>query len=154
MLLGGLWHGASWHFVAWGAYHGLILCTFRVLGIRDPKLREQPVRWFGRVLFMFHLTCLGWLLFRADTMQIAGDMLVAMFTIAPGDGSVVAPMAAQVVLFGLVPCLLELFVSGERNIKRLWAAPWWVQTPAYLYIGLMILFFRPGVSGEFIYFQF
>src|SRR5262249_36238201 len=66
MLLGGLWHGARWTFVAWGLYHGLILCAYRLLRIGDVAPRAHFGRWLVRVFVMFHLTCAGWLLFRAD----------------------------------------------------------------------------------------
>lgn len=70
MLIGGLWHGASWTFVLWGAFHGLILVVYRVLGL-DERLRRvgwTPAEWPIQVLagvVMFVLTMSGWLLFRA-----------------------------------------------------------------------------------------
>ena len=154
MLLGGLWHGASWHFVAWGAYHGLILCIFRLAGIKDPAFAKEPVRWWLRVVAMFHLTCLGWLFFRADSISGAFVMLQRIFFDFAGPADVLAPLAAEVVLFGVIPCVLDFWLRGERELSRLWAARWWIQAPVYSFILLMILFFRPGVSGEFIYFQF
>ncbi|MEI7838054.1 MAG: MBOAT family O-acyltransferase, partial [Planctomycetota bacterium] len=64
MVLGGLWHGASWTFVAWGFYHGLLLCLFRPFERRrhaegKSAARAWPVVFLQRVL-MFHLVCLGW----------------------------------------------------------------------------------------------
>src|SRR5438128_3817195 len=76
MLLGGLWHGANWTFVAWGCYHGAILCVFRLLNISDPVAAEglgNRLYSLARVVLMFHLTCLGWLLFRADSMRTAWE---------------------------------------------------------------------------------
>ena len=66
MLLGGLWHGASWTFVAWGLYHGLILCAYRSPGSARPTVGVSRRGGLCRSCVMFHLTCLGWLLFRAD----------------------------------------------------------------------------------------
>jgi alginate O-acetyltransferase complex protein AlgI len=66
MLLGGLWHGAAWNFVWWGAYHGALLIGYRSFRGRDAAPR--PSRWWGRALamfVMFQLTLLGWLLFRS-----------------------------------------------------------------------------------------
>ena len=68
MLLGGLWHGANWTFFAWGFYHGAILCAYRLLNISDDIATESAAGrayWLWRVFLMFHLTCIGWLLFRA-----------------------------------------------------------------------------------------
>ena len=70
MVLGGLWHGAAWTFVAWGAYHGvLLIVASRARGTVRSRLAVRPSRrrlaapsaW----LVMIHLTCYGWLLFRA-----------------------------------------------------------------------------------------
>jgi D-alanyl-lipoteichoic acid acyltransferase DltB (MBOAT superfamily) len=74
MLLGGLWHGAAWTFVLWGAFHGAILVVYRMLRVDDwigqrrgPAflLRLQDA---GLVALMFMLVCIGWLLFRAPDM--------------------------------------------------------------------------------------
>ena len=66
MLLGGLWHGAAWTFVIWGAYHGLILIIYR-LGNIDKKIKSfSKTAKLGMVIFMFVLTCIGWLIFRAQ----------------------------------------------------------------------------------------
>ena len=73
MLLGGLWHGAAWSFVAWGAFHGALLIGHRLL---TPILaRIQPTRSYAaaawravRMLGFFHLVCLGWVLFRIEDL--------------------------------------------------------------------------------------
>jgi len=71
MLLGGLWHGAAWTFVAWGGIHGLGLSIERLLGWR-PSSRASM--WLGRVL-TFHVVCFGWIFFRADSFARAGEVL-------------------------------------------------------------------------------
>jgi D-alanyl-lipoteichoic acid acyltransferase DltB (MBOAT superfamily) len=67
MLLGGLWHGASWTFVAWGGLHGLLLVGERLVW-RERMSAETPLRaadgW--RIFVFFHVTCLLWLFFRAE----------------------------------------------------------------------------------------
>jgi len=74
MLLGGLWHGARWNYVLWGAFHGLLLVAYRprfvqALGRRmDATGILRPPLTFLRRLFFFHVTCLGWALFRAETL--------------------------------------------------------------------------------------
>jgi alginate O-acetyltransferase complex protein AlgI len=67
MLLGGLWHGAAWHFVLWGAYHGVLLVAGRALREHFPF---SVPRWARplQILGFFYLTCLGWALFRAPTL--------------------------------------------------------------------------------------
>ncbi len=82
MALGGLWHGAAWTFVAWGAYQGLLLIGERLLrGNRRPiaPAAMPAAMRLLRVTLMFHLTCLGWLLFRSPdwhTVAVMGANLI------------------------------------------------------------------------------
>ena len=80
MLLGGLWHGANWTFVAWGGLHGLYLVLQRALSplyqrtvraLRIPKLVSALVLIF----VIFHLTCLGWIFFRAESFARAWEII-------------------------------------------------------------------------------
>ena len=82
MLLGGLWHGAAWNFVLWGFYHGLILAAYRVYedagraALQRVTAGLPPLFWRAfRVLLMFHLTCIGWVFFRAHSAGQAFGML-------------------------------------------------------------------------------
>jgi alginate O-acetyltransferase complex protein AlgI len=72
MVLGGLWHGAAWAFVAWGAWHGGLLVYERWRGSG-----ERP-RSFGAVATTFFQVLIGWVLFRAGDIAHAGDMYLAM----------------------------------------------------------------------------
>ena len=72
MLLGGLWHGAAWTFVLWGALHGIGLLVERRLPLRLPSV-------VGR-LVTFHFVCFGWILFRAESLGAAGDVLGRLFS--------------------------------------------------------------------------
>ena len=153
MLLGGLWHGARWTFVAWGAYHGLILCLYRLLGIRDVVPRAHPARWLFRVVIMFHLTCLGWLFFRADNFGA-----VARAVALVGTHFVITPTAltaaALLVFYGGVLFAIELALDGEGRIRRLAFAPATMQGAVYGYLVSMTLFFHARRAYEFLYFQF
>jgi alginate O-acetyltransferase complex protein AlgI len=153
MALGGLWHGASLTFVGWGLYHGLLLVAFRALGLREVD-RRAPLRWLARVVLMFHLTCLGWLLFRADSFAVVGRMLGALASPRLASSSLAPAMLAELGLFALLPSLLELLVQGERRLDRLWRAPWAVQALGYGYVLAMITFLHAGSAHAFIYFQF
>jgi alginate O-acetyltransferase complex protein AlgI len=82
MLLGGLWHGASWTFVIWGAYHGLLLCLYRVFA-RQWDAVPARVRQLG----MFVLVVVGWVFFRSTSFEMAAGVLGAMF--APTAGVLV-----------------------------------------------------------------
>ena len=78
MVLGGLWHGAAWTFVLWGAFHGLGLCLEHALGSRWERV---PV-WL-RWLVTFHLICFGWILFRSQGLGVVGDFLSRLFDWGP-----------------------------------------------------------------------
>jgi hypothetical protein len=157
MVLGGFWHGASWTFLAWGAYHGLILCVFRILGIKDPKAPGEGgswARWGLRVVLMFHLTCLGWLFFRAENIGAAFRMGALILTDWRLDLPALLPMLVSLVLFALLPFGLDVATAGERRLDRLWAARPWVQAPVILFLVAMLLFTHASKTNEFIYFQF
>jgi alginate O-acetyltransferase complex protein AlgI len=152
MLLGGLWHGASWTFVAWGFYHGAILCIFRLLKIRDPK-PSDGMRWLVRAVLMFHITCVGWLLFRADSFHT----VVAMARLIVTDFHVTrtAVAAAGLIVFHcLALFVLEVLTDGENAVTRVLRWPWLVQGALYSYLVLMILLFGAEQAIAFIYFQF
>jgi alginate O-acetyltransferase complex protein AlgI len=85
MLLGGLWHGAAWTFVIWGAYHGLLLATYRALGTWWDK-----VPLVGRRIGMFVLVVVGWVFFRATDFHMAVSLLRSMFSPV---GGVLVPQA-------------------------------------------------------------
>ncbi len=84
MLLGGLWHGAAIRFILWGALHGVALALHKVWlqvvpGAKTFGKEMNPVMRLLGIAFTFHLVCLGWLVFRADSMQTAGLMLHQIF---------------------------------------------------------------------------
>ena len=79
MVLGGLWHGAAWNYVLWGFYQGSLLCIYRALGIRDAKAShadrqtsfdlQKLLKSVAAIAIFFGLTCYGWLLFRANSLE-------------------------------------------------------------------------------------
>lgn len=102
MIIGGLWHGAAWNFILWGAYHGALLSAHRVwLRLRDRGCVSHPVFKVMSVFWMFGFTLYGWLLFRA----VSFEQIVA-FTGAFADPS---SLAAPEVLNGLAKLLVYIF---------------------------------------------
>ncbi|MGQ0528093.1 MAG: MBOAT family O-acyltransferase [Alphaproteobacteria bacterium] len=80
MLLGGLWHGANWTFILWGAFHGGIMVLERAAGIRgDPQDVMTPMKNLSRIALTFFLIMMGWVLFRAENVQAALDMYHGLF---------------------------------------------------------------------------
>jgi len=93
MLLGGLWHGAAWTFVVWGAYHGALLIAYRAV---QPSWDALPVGL--RRILMFGLVVIGWVFFRAASFDMALHLLGTMFvptagTLVPEVGLVMLALA-------------------------------------------------------------
>jgi alginate O-acetyltransferase complex protein AlgI len=156
MLLGGLWHGASWTFVIWGGLHGVYLVLER--GVR----RLSPWRDGGSAivqapvaLLTFLLVCVAWVFFRAHSFAKAFDVAAALFgSVSEDAGRVLKPEAA-VISIGVTVALLSIhWLMREATITQLAKrVPWWVRSLALaaMLIGIA------GLSGEdraFIYFQF
>ncbi len=152
MLLGGLWHGASWTFVLWGLYHGLLLGVAHVLVGRFPALKETPsaaVRWLQR-LGTLYLVVLGWVLFRAESLPAALEVLRGMH--APAVASRFTWPAVLTLLFvvaGLVICHAASALAEKTELRQRPIALWPV-VAACLAVALAV-----GTPGHsFIYFQF
>ena len=93
MLIGGLWHGAGWTFVVWGAFHGIgqVIGRWR-RGGRGPRDRGAVVAWIvaRKRLVTFNLVCLGWVFFRADSIGSAFEILGRLG--AAGSTALVTPI--------------------------------------------------------------
>ena len=81
MLLGGLWHGAAWTFVLWGAFHGAGLVAEHALGGRLGRIFPGWLRWF----VTFNLIVLGWILFRCSSLGQLRRLHVGAGQVRPGD---------------------------------------------------------------------
>ena len=93
MLLGGLWHGASWNFVLWGAIHGGMLAFERAQGEGSLYRRLPPPL---RVAITFFVVCLAWVFFRAKTLGQALAMFKSLFGVAAVTAASDAPAGADV----------------------------------------------------------
>jgi D-alanyl-lipoteichoic acid acyltransferase DltB (MBOAT superfamily) len=114
MVLGGLWHGASWTFVAWGALHGIFLCVHRAFGRPSHEdLRLTSPRGLVAVTGTFALVCFAWVFFRATSLDNAFEVLGGILTLRAGP--LPAADVALVVLLGLVTLGIDLFRRYERQ---------------------------------------
>jgi D-alanyl-lipoteichoic acid acyltransferase DltB (MBOAT superfamily) len=155
MLLGGLWHGANWTFIAWGALHGGWLVIHRF--ISAGKAAPRPAPWWNRafkMLLTFHLVALGWLLFRAENLPQALHLLTSL-THTSWQLTPYAATALSLLGFYLLPWLLvESWIERSGDDLAVLRLHWFLRALLYAWLLAMIVFFPPPVPAEFIYFQF
>jgi D-alanyl-lipoteichoic acid acyltransferase DltB (MBOAT superfamily) len=154
MLLGGLWHGASWNFVVWGFLNGLYLSVEKMLGVRVDQPLSWPVK-LVRVLLTFHLICLTWVFFRAATFEqalyIVSHATEALYTTPPINMELLGTFMPRVALL----FLLEYAFLRRHTFQSLTPAYGWSR-PLAVSLGLVVVLLCFGVTsgGQFIYFQF
>ena len=154
MVLGGLWHGASWNFVIWGAINGAVLALHRLWmwqrGIAKATDDQRPLHWLVFATLNFHIVCLCWVFFRADTFATAVAVLKGIFTWQPGL------MVPTLFPFAIIPALL----AAETGWERWPALRQWVWRPNVarwlIYAGVagLILLVTSVPPQSFIYFVF
>lgn len=150
MLLGGLWHGASWMFVLWGAYHGILLVIYHSL--ERTVLAIPP---FFRKILLFHLVCAGWIFFRAQNTSQLYYLLSTLFT----EFHLIFQPETIVIVQKLLlySSLLILYHYAQfRTGKRypLYDLPIIPRVLSYTVMTYMIIIFGYNNSQSFIYFQF
>jgi alginate O-acetyltransferase complex protein AlgI len=164
-LISGIWHGANWTFVIWGALNGFYL----ICGQATESLRNRFREWSGlarlpffaaalRIGITLALTCIGWVFFRANSLADAGYILTHMLT----GWHIVQPTVAAfseldaIVVLGAIG-ILELVQWLERNAALTEKAQQWptyVRWPAYYALLAALLVFGVFDRAQFIYFQF
>ncbi len=155
MLIGGLWHGANWTFVIWGAIHGGVLAIERFFIGRGERPGQSPAgglaRTFRRVS-IFHLVCFAWIFFRAQSFTAALSMLAgaATWSWRPEFTTATILVAAFASLLFLLDHLLE-----ARNEEYLFEKQSeWTRVAAAVGVCVILLLFTANQVNAFIYFQF
>lgn len=171
MFLGGLWHGASWHYVVWGGFHGTGLAVNQVIdGIisKSSALQSASKTWCWTLmarLSTFVLVCLGWVVFRANNMAEAMGVYQAMFTLRPSHTT--EATICELFWQSSLPVALSMYVIAYNAIKSF---PKWrlhlpaqvleIKPPVYAQVialagfALIVVGLAPIKSIPFIYFQF
>ena len=144
MLIGGLWHGANWTFVVWGAYHGALLAAHRKAGKRWDGL-PGPVRQAG----MFLAALVGWVFFRATDFSMARRLLTTMFS--PTGGATV-PELGLVLLLLSVAAWWSMRGPNAFDIDHEKGWRWRAALAASL--GASLALIAGGRESPFLYFQF
>ncbi len=152
MLLGGLWHGAAWTFVLWGAFHGLLLAVWRLLSGKGSKTKPIAVRVFWS-LVTFHLICFGWLLFRAQNIATITTFTQAIFTNLHASEETFICIR-QLLFYSWFLILFQVVQGWTKNLNIMSRVHWFVRLNVWVLIFVSLFrLARPGAQ-EFIYFAF
>jgi len=156
MLMGGLWHGASWKYVVWGGLQGALLvieaAAQRYLGI--DRLRGSAVGRFALWAGTFFIFSFTWPFFRAADLASAIDIAASMAS--PLRGDVVGVSGLRVLAaMSVVACMFALHVfMRNRTTESMWGRMPWPVRSLLLAAMIVAVFLVPGDSRAFIYFQF
>jgi D-alanyl-lipoteichoic acid acyltransferase DltB (MBOAT superfamily) len=147
MLLGGLWHGANWTFVAWGGLHGAALAVNHVWSARGRPL-ARPLAWALTLLFV--MAC--WVLFRAPDFAAAGRMFAAL---AGGGGIGTVAIDREHVAALVLGTLIVLALPTSQTVAfGRWRPRPVLAVPAGAALAFLVLLAGGRLQNAFIYFQF
>jgi D-alanyl-lipoteichoic acid acyltransferase DltB (MBOAT superfamily) len=152
MVLGGLWHGANWTYVVWGAIHGTGLALERrLIGATASRTSTAVRTWASRVL-VFHLVCLAWIFFRAASLHDAVAFLRGTGNIALGGQFV--PAMTFLAIFTLPLFAIDVLLESRDEEYVFQRMPGWSRVAVGAsYIGAVIAL-SANTNAAFIYFQF
>lgn len=153
MLLGGLWHGASWNFVVWGGLHGLYLAVERTLQTRSAFWRsETSFAKLIRAIIVFHFICFAWIFFRAADFQTAWiviQKIAGVFAERPKLDKHAFLFVGLMFLAALHYCMAQKQVKERLADINVWLFGVFVAAAV-----LVLIWFTPAKTVPFIYFQF
>ncbi|HJR58817.1 MAG TPA: MBOAT family protein [Vicinamibacterales bacterium] len=158
MLLGGLWHGAAWTFVLWGAYQGALLIVYRWAGripafhawTSSPSVVARVTSW----AVMFHLTCYGWLIFRAGSAGQIADLTRALAGSFGAPAVDVTQLLAPLALYATPLLLVHAIEARYDDLLIVPRLPPVVRYSVYAATFYLTMLFGNFGGSEFIYFQF
>ena len=157
MLLGGLWHGAAWTFVVWGAGHGLALCIHKICKpwldtIASTRL-TRSISW----LMTFTLVAFLWIFFRADSFHAAGQVISGIVT--DFEWAYLPVFLARRSTWCLMLAIIYALHFVPRRVwdklrERFIAAPWWLKLVIFIALIQLVLQFASATVQPFLYSQF
>ncbi|QHQ37159.1 MBOAT family O-acyltransferase [Algicella marina] len=173
--LSGLWHGAGWNFILWGAFHGVWLCLERWVGSTGLGRTLGRLPAAVKAVLIFHLVTAAWILFRAPDMATVSAYFRGLAQLRPADllpgverfaaeyGSFDLPVlggspeAFGMAVFGLALCGPLMLLQVYRTRKGEIFEAHWSRSQQVVFYGLLCLtvfWLAPDVQKQFIYFQF
>jgi alginate O-acetyltransferase complex protein AlgI len=154
MLIGGLWHGASWRFVIWGGLHGIYLVAERLVSERigGREVFRKTGSRLGLALLTYALICITWVFFRAPDFGAAFEIFTDMFSGA--SATLLSLRDVLVVALINVALFLGHFALGRSSMETVVQKMPWQLRAAVVSAILLTLALAPGDDRAFIYFQF
>jgi alginate O-acetyltransferase complex protein AlgI len=161
MLLGGLWHGAAWNFVLWGAYQALLLVAFRLVAQRRRKARGAIGRRLPSGLTaalgaagMFHLTCYGWLIFRGRSAAHIADLTRALLGGVHPSAEAFATVGLPLLAYTVPLLVVHALEAYRDDLAAVFSLPLPVRYSVYAALIYLTVLFGDFAGSQFIYFQF
>ena len=156
MLIGGLWHGASWTFVVWGGLHGIYLAIERVL-----KIKFKNAEWLKKLstqiilaLTTYLLVCITWVFFRAQNFPQAFALIQSMFGFNPEGQSTLATVYIIEVIVVTISMLIIHWRMRNTSLEAVVQKTSWPVIGTIWGIMLVLIIISQGSGDAFIYFQF
>jgi len=153
MLLGGLWHGPNWTFVVWGALHGLALAVHH--GFRAARGNPPPGPWPARLasrLLTAHFVIFAWVIFRASSLDNAGQVLARIASLTVSFANVSVPVAVVMAIAVVAHYLPKRWAEWCASLYV--RAPFYAQAAALALLVLAIRYIAVTGAAPFLYTQF
>ena len=156
MLISGLWHGASWTFVLWGAYHATLLAGYKYISRWIPR-NIRKANWMApfSVSLMFIFTVAGWMIFRETSIDRIGYYLsLSIFEGTPEQWLAASLMFGITIMSAtplIIALIIEKFIVPQIETKPIFLP---LQTTSWAILLCGILLMKRDISQDFIYFQF
>lgn len=154
MLLGGLWHGAAWHFVVWGGLQGVFLCVEKYFNIGNYKSDDNAINFkkIMQIFFVFQFATFSWMIFRAESFSKFTELLRSMFSfntdIIIFYGAIIAVL---IILIGIINQFLDEYSSFTKWYLSM---PIFSKATFYALVVFCVMLFKTEEVKQFIYFQF
>ncbi|GDX52825.1 alginate O-acetyltransferase [Bacteroidota bacterium] len=170
-LVSGLWHGANWTFIVWGALHGIYVMVEKYFGIgnadeekllaKTPSIKLSKAKSFIKKLtkqwLTFFLVCFAWIFFRADSVTDAFTIITSAWHLN-FSGLGINIISIDIIYFSVAGIIIleivQRLMMGNEFFNLMINQPRWVRLTAYHLLIISILAFGVFNNSQFIYFQF
>lgn len=157
-LVSGLWHGASWTFVIWGALHGLFQILEKMIGVNSISYNGKPIARMLAILTTFFLVNFAWIFFRMPTVSDAYSFIGRIITLAEGNFTSLNVLFPLLVVF--IPILIFKEIVEERQTLNGCVCDFLsnkhtlVRWGSYLFLIIYLLLYGVLDNSQFIYVNF